>query len=686
MCAKTVEETLKRLPGIYEVNVNLSTEKAVIIYDPSKIEIERIKRELESIGYQFLGFEGKLEEEKDIKLAKRNLTVGWISGIFLFSSKGYIPLEIQFLIASFTIAFAGSEIFRRAFSAVKIGTLTMEVMYAIAISSAYLSSVMATLYIIPEDFNFYPESVILMDFLLLGKFLEERAKKRTGEAIKKLFALQVKEATVLKEGKEIRVPITELSVGDIVLVKPGERIPVDGTVLAGESFVDESMITGEPFPALKRQGDKVIGSTVNRDSLLKIRAEKIGEESLLSQIIRVTEMAQNSKPNVQRLADRVVVFFIPSVLLIAVICSLFWLLVGDSLLAFTTLLSVIVIACPCAFGLATPTALTVAVGKGAENGILIRNSEAIEEAVRSTIVLFDKTRTLTKGELKVVKIISFGLPESDLLSLAASAERFSEHPVAKALVKEARERGIEPFDPESFTAIPGKGILARINGKEVILGNSEFLREKGIEAEGDGVFIAIDGKLAGIFFVSDTIKEKSKESIALLKAMGLKVGIVTGDKKGPAEEVCKSLGADFVVSEVLPANKAEIVRDFQNRGEVVIFVGDGINDAPALAQANVGIAIGNAEDIAVESGNVALLREDPIEVVKFIKLCKKTMAKVRQNLFWAVFYNAILIPFAGGMSFILFNVPFRPEWSAGAMALSSFSVVMNSLSLRRTRI
>jgi Cu+-exporting ATPase len=578
-CAKTVEESLKRLPGVYDAAVNIATEKARIVYDPSKIRLERIGEEIERIGYQFLGIEGAYEE-KELKSAKRNLIVGWISGIFLFSLKGIIYLEIQFLIASFAIAFAGAGIFKKAAGAIKNRTLTMEVMYATGISSAYISSILATIGFFPKEFNFFPESVVLMSFLLLGKFLEERAKKRTSEAIKKLVALQAKDATVLREDREIRIPLTEVGVGETVLVKPGERIPVDGTVLEGESFVDESMITGEPIPSLKKRGDKVFGGTVNRDSVLKIRAERIGKDSLLSQIIRVTELAQSSKPNVQKLADRIVVFFIPSVLLVALICSLYWFLVNEPLFAFTTMLSVIVIACPCAFGLATPTAIAVSIGKAAESGILIRNAETIEEAAKGTVVLFDKTGTLTRGELSVVKIESFGLPEMDLLRLAASAERFSEHPVAKAIVQRAKEAGIELLEPERFTAIPGKGIFAKIGSEEVILGNSEFLRENGLDAEGEGVFLAVNGKQGGRFLVSDTIKESSNEAIKLLKDMGLKVGIVTGDRRGVAEEIGKALGVDFFVSEVLPTKKAEVVRDFQNRNEIAIFVGDGINDAP----------------------------------------------------------------------------------------------------------
>ncbi|MCS7143483.1 MAG: heavy metal translocating P-type ATPase [Archaeoglobaceae archaeon] len=686
MCAKTIEETLKRLPGVIDVNVNLATEKARIVYEPSKLKIDYIKEEVEKIGYEFLGIEDEIFKEDQIKTARRNLIVGWIAGIVLFVSKDIIALEIQFLIASFAIAYAGREIFKKAFGSIKSRTLTMEVMYAIGISSAYFSSILATLMLIPKDFNFYPESVLLMSFLILGKFLETRAKSRTGEAIKKLLALQAKEVTVLRDGKELKIPISELSVGETVLVKPGERIPVDGVVLTGESFVDESMITGEPIPIFKKSGDRVVGGTVNQNSFLKIRAERVGKDSLLSQIIKITEIAQSSKPNVQRLADRVVVFFIPAVILIALLCSLYWLLTENSLFAFTTLLSVIVIACPCAFGLATPTAITVGLGKGAENGILIKNAEAIEETTKGKLVLFDKTGTLTKGKPEVVKIISFGFSEEEILKLATSAEKFSEHPIARAISLKAKEHQIEPLEPEEFTTHAGKGVFAKIIGREVILGTSEFLKEKGIETDGEGVFLAVDGKLAGIFLIEDTLKESSNEAIAELKRLGFKVGIVTGDRKRVAEKIGNELGVDVIISEVLPTEKAKVVRDFQEKGEVVIYVGDGINDAPALAQANAGIAIGKAEDIAVEAGDITLLKEDPMEVVKAIKLCKKTMAKIRQNLFWAVFYNAILIPFAGGLSFILFSIPFRPEWSAGAMALSSFSVVTNSLSLKRLKI
>lgn len=688
MCAKTVEETLKRLPGVIDASVNLATEKARISFDPSKIGIEDIKEEIEKIGYKFLEIEGETFEKRkdDLKTARRDLITSWVAGIFLLTSKDFIVLEIQLAIASFAIIYAGREIFKKAFGSIKRKTLTMEVMYAIGIGSAYFSSVLATLKLIPKDFNFYPESVVLMSFLLLGKFLEMRAKSKTGEAIKKLLALQAKEATVIREGKELRIPISDLSVGEVVIVKPGERIPVDGIVDAGESYVDESMITGEPLPVFKRAGDRVIGGTVNQNSILKIKAEKVGKDSFLSQIIRITELAQSSKPEVQRIADRAVAYFIPAVLSIAIVCSLYWLLAKDPLFAFTTLLSVIVIACPCAFGLAVPTAITVGLGKGAEKGILIRNAEAIEEATKSKLILFDKTGTLTKGKPEVVKIVSYGLSEKELLKLAVSAEKFSEHPIARAITEKAQRLGIEPLEPEEFVVFAGKGVMAKIGGKEVIVGNADFLNEKGIIAEGDGVFLAVDGKIAGKFVIKDELKENSTKAVAELKKMGFRVGVVSGDRKNVAEEIGKVLGVDFVFAEVLPSEKFKIVKEFQERGNTVIFVGDGINDAPALAQANVGIAIGKAEDIAVEAGDIALLKDDPIELVKAIKLCKKIMAKIRQNLFWAIFYNAILIPFAGGLSFILFSIPFRPEWSAGAMALSSFSVVMNSLLLKKASV
>ncbi|ALV63429.1 Copper-transporting P-type ATPase, probably, exporting, copB [Thermococcus sp. 2319x1] len=716
MCVKTVENAIKELPGVFEVNVNLATESARVSYNPALVTIEDIKRAVESVGYEFLGVEGeethdieKEVREKHIREMKRNLVVAWSVGVLLFISMQLKRFGIhienliyaQFLLATIAILYAGRGIFEKAYSSLRHKTLNMEVMYSLGIGSAYLTSVLATFGIIPEGFNFYEASVLLMAFLLLGRFLEARAKGRTNEAIKKLMGLQAKKATVVRDGKEIEVPISEVKVGDVVIVKPGERIPVDGVVVEGESYVDESMITGEPIPVLKKNGEKVIGGTINRNSVLKIKAEKVGRDTLLAQIIKLVEEAQNTKPPVQRLADKVVTYFIPSVLTIALLSFAYWYFIANKPLvfAFTTLLSVLVIACPCAFGLATPTALTVGIGKGAELGVLIKNGEALEIARKATIVLFDKTGTLTKGKPEVTDVIPLDMNEEELLSLAASAEKRSEHPLGEAIVRKVEELGIEVEEPEEFETITGKGVKAKVRGKEILAGNRRLMVENGIglenveerlqrlESEGKtAVVVAIDGKIGGIIAIADTVKEGAREAIEELHRMGKKVGMITGDNRRTAEAIGKALGVDYILAEVLPGDKANEVKKLQERGEIVIFVGDGINDAPALAQADVGIAVGNATDIAMESGDIVLVKNDPRDVVKAIKLSQKTISKIKQNIFWAMFYNTVLIPFAAGLAFVLFGVTFKPEWAAGAMSLSSVSVVMNSLMLKRVRI
>lgn len=716
MCVKTVEKAIEELLGIFDVNVNLTTETARVAYNPSLVGIEDIKRAIESVGYEFLGIEGeetrdieKEVREKQVREMKRNLLVAWGVGIPLFLSMQLkrfgIHFEnliyVQFLLATVAIAYAGRGIFKKAYSSLRHRTLNMEVMYSLGIGSAYLTSVLATFGVIPKEFNFYEASVLLMGFLLLGRFLEVRAKGKTSEAIKKLMGLQAKKATVIRDGKELEVPIGEVKVGDAVIVKPGERIPVDGVVIEGESYVNESMITGEPIPSLKNAGDKVIGGTINRNSVLKIKAEKVGRDMLLAQIIKLVEEAQNTKPPVQRLADAVVTYFIPSVLAVALLSFAYWyFIVGKPLVfAFTMLLSVLVIACPCAFGLATPTALTVGIGKGAEMGILIKNGEALERARKATIVLFDKTGTLTKGKPEVTDVITFGMDKKELLKLVASAEKRSEHPLGDAIVRKAREMGLELEEPEEFEAITGKGVRAKVKGVEILAGNRKLLAENGYsidgidktlrKLEGEGktaMIVAVNGRMAGIIGIADTIKEGAKEAIEELHRMGKKVGMITGDNRRTAEAIGKSIGVDYILAEVLPGDKANEVKKLQEKGEIVIFVGDGINDAPALAQANVGIAVGNATDVAMESGDMVLVRNDPRDVVKAIKLSQKTLAKIKQNIFWAMFYNTVLIPFAAGLAFVLFGITFQPEWAAGAMSLSSVSVVTNSLLLKRVRV
>ncbi|MCO6040675.1 heavy metal translocating P-type ATPase [Thermococcus alcaliphilus] len=716
MCVKTVENAIKELPGVMEVSINLATESARVSYNPALVTVEDIKKAIESVGYEFIGVEGeethdieKEVREKHIKDMKRNLVVAWSVGIPLFISMQLKRFGIhienliyaQFLLATIAIAYAGRGIFKKAYSSLRHKTLNMEVMYSLGIGSAYLTSVLATFGIIPKEFNFYEASVLLMAFLLLGRYLEARAKGRTSEAIKKLMGLQAKKATIVRDGKEIEVPISEVKVGDIVIVKPGERIPVDGVVIEGESYVDESMITGEPIPNLKKIGDKVIGGTINKNSFLKIRAEKVGRDTLLAQIIKLVEEAQNTKPPVQRLADTVVTYFIPTVLAVSLLSFAYWYFIADRPLvfAFTTLLSVLVIACPCAFGLATPTALTVGIGKGAELGILIKNGEALEIARKATVVLFDKTGTLTKGKPEVTDVIPLDMDEKELLSLVASAEKRSEHPLGEAIVRKVEELGIEIEEPEEFEAITGKGVKARVRGKEVLAGNRKLIIENGISLEGveetlqkleseakTAIVVAIERKIVGIIGIADTIKEGAREAIEELHRMGKKVGMITGDNKRTAEAIGKALGVDYILAEVLPGDKANEVKKLQEKGEIVVFVGDGINDAPALAQADVGIAVGNATDIAMESGDIVLVKNDPRDVVRAIKLSQRTLSKIKQNIFWAMFYNTILIPFAAGLAYVLFGVTFQPEWAAGAMSLSSVSVVTNSLMLKRVRV
>ncbi len=716
MCVKTIEAALKELPGLLDASVNLGTETARVSYDPSVVDIEDIRKAVESVGYQFIGVEGEETHdverelrEKALKDMKRKLAVAWGIGIALFASMqvyrfGFeIPylMPLQFVLSTVAIAYAGRGIFGKAIASLKHRNLSMEVMYSIGIGSAYLASVLATVGIIQEEFNFYEASVLLMAFLLLGRYLETRAKGRTSEAIKKLMGLQAKKATVLRDGEEIEVPISEVKVGDVVIVRPGERIPVDGIVLEGESYVDESMITGEPVPNMKKKGDEVIGGTINRNSALKIEAKRVGRDTVLAQIIRLVEEAQNTKPPIQRLADKIVTYFIPAVLTIALLSFAYWYFVaGEPLLfAFTTLLSVLVIACPCAFGLATPTALTVGMGKGAEMGVLIKNGEVLEIARKATVVLFDKTGTLTKGQPEVTDVIAFGMGEEELLKLVASAERRSEHPLGEAVVRKAEELGLELEESEEFEAITGKGVRAVVGGREVLAGNRKLMVERSIEVSGieetlrrleneakTAVIVAVDGKIAGVFGIADTIKENAKEAIDELHRMGKKVGMITGDNRRTAEAIGKALGVDYILAEVLPGEKANEVKKLQERGEIVVFVGDGINDAPALAQADIGIAVGNATDIAMESGDIVLMRNDPLDVVRAIKLSQKTLGKIKQNIFWAMFYNTMLIPFAAGLAFVLFGIEFRPEWAAGAMSISSVSVVTNSLLLKRAKI
>ncbi len=717
-CVKTIETALKELPGVLDVRVNLATESATVSYDPTVVDMDDIRKTIEEFGYQFLGVEGEESmdiereaREKHLKEMKNKLAVAWVfGGIITFMTYRWllglhfgIPymLWIQFALATPVIAYSGKDMFLKAVRSLKHRTLNMDVMYAMGVGSAYTASVLATVGVLSRDYNFYEASVLLLAFLLLGRYLEHVAKGRTSEAIKKLMGLQAKKATVIRDGKEIEVPVSQVKVGDVVIVKPGEKIPVDGVVLEGESYVDESMITGEPIPDLKKKGDEVIGGTINRNSVLRIEAKRVGGDTVLAQIIKLVEEAQNTKPPIQRIADRIITYFIPVVLTVAVLSFIYWgFIVKEPLIfAFTTLISVLVIACPCAFGLATPTALTVGMGKGAELGILIKNGEVLEIARKATVVLFDKTGTVTKGQPEVTDVITFGMDEKELIGLVASAEKRSEHPLGEAVVRKAEELGLEIEEPEEFEAVTGKGLRAKVGGREILAGNRKFLREAGYSVDDiektlhrledeakTAIIIAIDGKIAGVMGIADTIKENAREAVEELHRMGKKVGMITGDNRRTAKAIARQLNIDYVLAEVLPQDKANEVKKLQEKGEVVIFVGDGINDAPALAQADIGIAVSSGTDIAMESGEIVLMRNDIRDVVKAIKLSQKTLSKIKQNFFWAMIYNLILIPIAAGLAYILLGIEFRPEWAAGAMSLSSVSVVSNSLLLKKARI
>ncbi|AEA48069.1 heavy metal translocating P-type ATPase [Archaeoglobus veneficus] len=713
MCAKTIETVIRELKGVKDVTVNLATEKARIVFDPQLTSIQDIKNAIEETGYKFIGVEGEgfidtekiAREEHIVQLKKRFFVAAIVGSILLILTYGkYVGLPkisnlawMEFALSTPVMYYSGKGMFSAAFRALRHKTLNMDVMYSMGVGSAYLASIASTIGLLPSDYLFYETAVLLLAFLLLGRTLEAIAKGKTSEAIKKLIGLQAKTAVVVRDGEEIEVPIEEVKVGDIVIVKPGEKIPVDGVVVEGESYVDESMISGEPIPSLKKRGDTVVGATINKNGVLKIEATRVGKDTLLSQIVKLVEQAQSTKPPIQRIADKIVAYFIPAVLIIAIASFVYWHFIAAMpvVFAFTTLVAVLVVACPCAFGLATPTALTVGMGRGAELGILIKNSEALEVARKITTVVFDKTGTLTKGKPEVTDIAAFDeIDESEVLKLAASAEKRSEHPIAEAIVRKAESKGVEIIEPEKFEILAGKGVIATINGNRVLVGNKMLMAEctnpgevekiiEKLENEAKtAVLVALNGKIVGVIGVADTIKESAKDAIKWLHRMGKKVVMITGDNRRTAEAIAGELGIDEVLAEVLPHEKAEEVKRLQEKGEVVAFVGDGINDAPALAQADVGIAIGSGTDIAIESGEIVLIRDDLRDVVAAIQLSEKTLNKIKQNIFWAMIYNTALIPAAAGLLYPVAGIIFRPEWAGAAMALSSVSVVTNSLLMK----
>ena len=712
-CVETIESALRELPGVVTATVNLGTEKAYVTYNPSLSTTADMKKAIGDAGYQYLGISGEVSEEAEKKARETDLhekfirfVVGFAVSIPLMAAM-YVPLPISMhllgyvmlVISTPVFVFVAAPIFRAAWISLSHRKLSMDVMYAMGTGVSFVASVMGTFSIIlTHEFMFYDTAIMLAAFLMLGRYLEAKAKGRTSDAIKKLAGLQVKVATVIREGKELELQVEEVVPGDLVIVKPGAKVPIDGTVTEGESYVNESMITGEPVPPLKKKGSHVVGGTLNTNSVITVKAEKVGKDTVLAQIIQMVEDAQGSKPPVQRIADVAVTYFIPAVLLIAAATFVVWYFVfnATALFALTALISILVVACPCALGLATPTAVTVGVGRGAELGILIRNGEALEIAEKVTTVIFDKTGTLTRGKPEVTDVIPVVIPENTLLAFAAGVEKNSQHPLAVAVVKAAQERGVTIEPATGFDTFGGRGVAATVLGETVLVGNRAFLLEKtvkipaetetritALEQEGKtAVLVAAGGEFAGIIAIADTIKPTTKDAITRFRGMGIGVAMITGDNRRTAEAIARQVGIDRVIAEVLPQDKEAEVKALQAKGEVVAFVGDGINDAPALAQADVGIAIGSGTDVAIESGDIVLIRDDLLDAVAAIQLSKKVMGRIKGNIFWAFAYNAALIPVAAGVLYPSFGITFRPELAALAMAASSVTVVSLSLLLK----
>jgi len=614
------------------------------------------------------------------------------------------PVNLVFFALATPVQFvAGYRFYRGFLDAIRNKSANMDVLIAIGTTAAWAYSVVVTFLpflgvTLTEKGTYYDTAAVIIGLILLGKYLEEIAKGKASDAIRKLMDLAPRTARVVRDDREEEIPVDQVQVNDLVIVRPGERIPVDGVVVGGLSAVYEAMITGEPISAEKKVGDTAIGATINQTGLLRIRATHVGADTTLNQIIKLVEDAQASRAPIQRLADRVAAVFVPAVVGIAALTFFLWSVpLGESVAhALVFFIAVIIIACPCALGIATPAAIMVGTGKGAENGLLIKGGEYLEKAHKLTTVVFDKTGTLTKGRPSVTDVVRVGgLSDDEILRLAASAEKGSEHPLGEAIVRAAAERHLRLEDPTDFEAIPGQGVRARIGDRHVLLGNRTLMASAGIPAHAaesvlesieeqgkTAMILAVDGKVAGVIAVADTLKDHSGAAVRALKAMGIEVIVLTGDNRRTAEAIARQLGIDRVIAEVLPAQKVDVIKELQKRGQVVAMVGDGINDAPALAQSDVGIALGSGTDVAMEAGGIVLIKDDLRDVVASIQLSRRTVRKIRQNLFWAFFYNTALIPIAAGVLAGI-GIVLNPIIAGAAMGFSSVSVVMNSMTLRR---